>query len=136
MKNCLIFCLLIYVLSSGYAFGQYKDSIAVNPKPNLFSQQERDSIQLWFYDRAIVMGLQGDLRDEFYNIIINHTQRMRNLSSKEKGYTPEEVRNKFEELLKKQNTEIKAILDDKQYAYYLETYDKLLKSIYKRADWN
>ncbi len=132
----MIFCLLICVSFGSSIFAQLKDTSAINPKPALFSSSERDSLQLWFYDRATVMGLKDEKRDEFYNIVLYHTFKMKSLEKKEKGYSSIEIRAKFEELLKKQNNEIKTILDEKQYAYYLDTYNKLLKSVYQKKGWN
>ena len=101
----------------------------------IFNNRERDSLQLWFYDRATVMGLKDEKRDEFYNIVLYYSYKMRGLEKKEKGNSPEQVREKFEQLLTKQNEEVRAILDDKQYTYYLDTYDKLLKSVAQRKGW-
>ncbi len=132
-KPTLYFQILFFFLFFSYsAFAQTQKTT----QTELFSNVERDSLQMWFYDRATVMGLKDDKREEFYNIVLYHTYKMRALEKKEKGYTPEEIRSKFEALITKQNTEVKAILDEKQYRYYLETYDKLLEDVYKRKDWN
>ncbi len=135
MKICLTFCLVISVLSSSGVFAQKDNNANVNPESSLFTSNERDSLQVWFYDRATVMGLRDDVRDEFYNIILYHTYKMRNLEKKDKGYTSEEIRTKFDDLLQKQHKEIKAILDDKEYTYYLNTYEKLLKGVFERKGW-
>ncbi|MFS4491655.1 hypothetical protein [Maribacter sp. 2308TA10-17] len=102
---------------------------------NLFISKEKDSMQIWFYNRATAMGLKGEDREEYYNIILYHTFKMTRLEKKDKGYTPEEVRSKFDALVQKQHAEIKAILDEKQYAVYLDTYDKILKGVYERKGW-
>ncbi|TAI47330.1 hypothetical protein [Flagellimonas allohymeniacidonis] len=107
-----------------------------NDKTNdVFNGSERDSLQLWFYDRSTVMGLNEDKRNEFYNTVLYHTYKMKALEKKEKGYTSDQIRQKFNELLLKQHKEVKTILDEKQYAYYLDTYDKLLRDIYDRKGW-
>lgn len=102
---------------------------------SLFESTEKDSMQIWFYNRATAMGLKDEKREEYYNIILYHTFKMTRLENKEKGYTQQEVRAKFEALVKKQHSEIKAILDKKQYAYYLDIYNKILKSVYERKGW-
>ncbi|WP_350286135.1 hypothetical protein [uncultured Croceitalea sp.] len=122
--------LTLFTLSS-----LHSQETAQKNETDLFTTTERDSLQLWFYDRATVMGLKDNQRDEFYNIVLYHTFKMKALEKKEKGYSPEEIRTKFEALLKKQNTEVRAMLTEKQYAYYLETYDKMLKDVYKRKNW-
>nr|WP_299170802.1 hypothetical protein [uncultured Allomuricauda sp.] len=135
MKICLTFCLIISVLSSSSVFAQKDNNANVNPKSTLFTPKERDSMQVWFYNRATAMGLSNEIRDEYYNIILYHSYKMKGLEKKDKGYTPEEIRTKFDGLLQKQHKEIKAILDDKQYTYYLNTYEKLLKGVFERKGW-
>lgn len=131
---CLIFVYAFFSL--GASISIYAQTTEENKKPvQIFKSTERDSLQLWFYDRATIMGLKDEKREEFYNIILYHTYKMTRLENKDKGYTPEEIRSKFEALIQKQHAEIKAILDDKQYPYYLDTYDKLLKGVYKRKGW-
>ena len=122
--------LLLALFVSSFALAQTKDAT-----PDIFNSTERDSLQLWFYDRATVMGLKDEKRDEFYNIVLYHSYKMRALEKKDKGYTPEEVRKKFEKLLAKQHKEVGALLNEKQYTYYLDTYDKILKDIYDRKGW-
>lgn len=135
MKS-LYHILVIIFLSGGLSNSGYSQTSQDNQKPvTIFKSTERDSMQIWFYNRATVMGLKGEERDEFYNIILYHTFKMTHLEKKDKGYTPQQVRSKFEELLQKQHTEIKAILDEKQYSYYIDTYDRLLKGVYERKDW-
>ena len=122
--------LLFVLFVSSFVFAQTQDA-----KQDIFSSAERDSLQLWFYDRATVMGLKDEKRDEFYNIVLYHSYKMRALEKKDKGYTPEDIRKKFEELLAKQHKEVGALLNEKQYTYYLDTYDKILKDIYDRKGW-
>ncbi|WP_282117127.1 hypothetical protein [Cellulophaga baltica] len=135
IKNFLsIFTFVIFVVtlpSSLYSQEKQEKSKRVD----IFKSTERDSMQLWFYDRATIMGVTGEKRKEFYNIILYHTFKMTALEKKEKGFTPEEIRVKFEELLRKQHSEVKPILDDTQYGYYLDTYKKLLKGVYERKGW-
>ena len=106
-----------------------------NKESTIFTSQERDSLQLCFYDRATVMGVEGEKRDEFYNIVLYHTFKIKNLGKKEKGLTDDEIKVKFEALLKKQNQEVRQLLSDKQYNYYLETFGKILDSVYSRKGW-
>ncbi|MCW5515685.1 hypothetical protein [Muriicola sp. Z0-33] len=132
LYHILIFIFFLGGLSNSI----YSQTSQDNKKPvDIFKSTERDSLQIWFYNRATVMGLKGEERDEFYNIILYHTFKMTSLEKKDKGYTPIQVRSKFEELLQKQHSEIKAILDEKQYSYYLDTYNKLLKGVYERKAW-
>ncbi|TMM57076.1 hypothetical protein FEE95_11335 [Maribacter algarum] len=123
----------VSLASSEFAYAQTPEE--QKESENLFISKEKDSMQIWFYNRATAMGLKGEDREEYYNIILYHTFKMTRLEKKDKGYTPEEVRSKFDALVQKQHAEIKAILDEKQYAVYLDTYDKILKGVYERKGW-
>jgi hypothetical protein len=108
------------------------ESKQANP---VFTAEERDSLQLWFYDRATAMGLQGEKRDSFYNIILYNSSRIRKLVKREEDMNQDELVSKFEALMDEQNNEIRPLLNEKQYEYYLETYSKMLDSVYRRRGW-
>lgn len=129
LKSLII--LSLYIVSTTLQ-GQSSKSHSAN---DVYKSAERDSLQLWFYDRATVMGVEGKKRDEFYNIILYHTFKMTRLENRDKGFTSQEIRVRFEKLLQKQHSEVKEILDSKQYNYYLDTYDRLLKGVYERKGW-
>ena len=137
MKNPFIYALVLFTFSNAVVFSQEDESSASSAKTKnyIFTDQERDSLQLWFYDRATVMGLNEAKRDEFYGIVLNYLGKARTLQNKKQGYSHEKEQENFEQLLKMQHEEVKAILDEKQYAYYLETYNKILRRYYKRKGW-
>ncbi|MGB5820777.1 MAG: hypothetical protein WBG90_14925 [Saonia sp.] len=101
----------------------------------LFTAKERDSMQIWFYNRVTDMGLSDNIREEYYHIILYHSYKMARLDDTDKGYAPEEVRAKFDALLLKQHKEVRAILSEEQYTIYLKTYDHLLKGVFDRKGW-
>lgn len=137
LKHPFIVAIIFFLLLPAAVSAQEDDSSSssMNANKYIFTDQERDSLQLWFYDRATVMGLEDEKRDEFYNIVLNYAGKARALRKKELEYSSGQEQEKFEQLLKKQHEEVRAILDDKQYTYYLDTYNKLLKSVYKRNGW-
>ncbi len=119
----------------GIAQEEASSEATVKAKNYVFTDQERDSLQLWFYDRATVMGLKDEKRDEFYSIVLDYLGKARALLNKETGDAPKVVQEKFEQLLTEQHEQVKAILDEEQYNYYLDTYSKLVKSFYERKGW-
>ncbi|WP_411029705.1 hypothetical protein [Spongiimicrobium sp. 3-5] len=102
----------------------------------LFTDKERDSMQIWFYNRATAMGLSDDIREEYYNIILYHSFKMARLDDKDRDFTPTEIRTRFDTLLAKQHSEVKAILNEEQFGLYLKKYDLLLKSVFERNGWD
>ena len=101
----------------------------------LFTREERDSLQFWFYDRATVMGLKDEKRDAFYNLVLYHSYRLKKLRKWESDLSQDELIRRFETIIQEQNEQIHLLLDEKQYKYYLDTYDKILDSVYSRKGW-
>ena len=129
----LIVCFAFLSFNNGFA--QENKTEKERIYQDIFTGEERDSLQVWFYDRATVMGLQGDKRDEFYNIVVYHTFKMKNLNKPERGLSNEEIKTKVQELLQKQHREIKPLLDEKQYTYYLQTMTKIMDEVFVRRGW-
>lgn len=124
---------LIFILPTQ---AQSDDQIkSADQRSYIFTAKERDSLQIWFYNRATTMGLSDNLRDEFYNIILFYSNKMSRLDDKDKDYSEEQRRKKFEELLARQHDDIKAILTEDQYQMYLKTYEKILDEVYERNQW-
>ena len=59
---------------------------------------------------------------------------MGRLVDKDKDYSKEEILQKIDKLIIRQNKAVKKILSKKEYEMHLETYHKLLLSIKNRID--
>ncbi len=136
MKNIQYLLLILCILTSLTTFSQKKSEKSKMGTSDVFTSKERDSMQVWFYNRATAMGLNDESREEYYNIILYYTYKMRRLGMKEEALSEEEIRLGFNSLLKKQHSEIKAILTDDQYNQYLKKYDIIVKGVYKRNGWD
>ncbi|MCK5637817.1 MAG: hypothetical protein KAH67_03845 [Flavobacteriaceae bacterium] len=101
-------------------------------KVQIFTVNERDNLLNWFGDRAKLMNLTETKEDEYTNILIFYFVKMGRLDDKDKGNSKEEIIQKLDVLIKKQNAEIKDILTVDQYKMHLENYGEFMQSIKNR----
>ncbi len=76
-------------------------------KVQIFTVNERDNLLNWFSDRAKLMNLTEAKEDEYINILIFYFVKMGRLDDKDKGNSKEEIIQKLDVLIKKQDAEIK-----------------------------
>lgn len=98
-------------------------------KVYIFNSKERDNLHMWFYERVNEMKLAEPKREEYYSVILYYFTKIGRLDDKDKGYTKEEQDVKMDELVKRQNEEIKLILPKDKYKMHLDTYGELLRSV-------
>lgn len=78
------------------------------------------------------MNLDEETEEEYTNLLINYIAKMGRLVDKDKDYSKEEILQKLDKLIAKQNKSVKKILSEEQYKMHLNTYDKLLLSVKNR----
>ena len=101
-------------------------------KVQIFTVNERDNLLNWFTDRSKLMGLSEDKEDEYSGILIFYFVKMGRLDDKDQGNSKEEILQKMDILLKKQDVEIKALLPEDEYDIHQNNYDEFIKIIKKR----
>ncbi len=101
-------------------------------KVQIFTVKERDNLQIWFNEKVKLMNLSEAKEEEYNNILIFYLVKMGRLDDKDMGNSKEEILQKLDELLLKQEGEIKAILSKEEYEIHLKNYSKMLKSIRNR----
>ena len=109
-----------------------KEQERENNEVEIFTSNERDNLQMWFYNEVNKMNLTEDNREEYYSIVLYYNIKMKRLDDKDSGNTNEEIVQKQDELLKKQNAEIKKILTKEQYELHIKNYDELMRSVRNR----
>jgi hypothetical protein len=102
-------------------------------KVQIFTVKERDNLQIWFNEKVKLMNLSEAKEEEYNNILIFYLVKMGRLDDKDQGNSKEEILQKLDELLIKQDEEIKAILTNEEYEIHLNNYSKMLKSIRNRV---
>jgi len=98
-------------------------------KVQIFTVNERDNLLNWFAERAKLMDLSEEKQDEYTGVLIFYFVKMSRLDDKDQGNSKEEILQKLDGLVKKQDTEIKKILTEEQFKIHQKNYGKLLKSI-------
>ncbi len=101
-------------------------------KVQIFTVNERDNLLNWFTERAKSMNLSETKEDKYTGVLIFYFVKMSRLDDKDLGNSKEEIAQKMDILLKKQDVEIKAILSEDEYKIHQKNYNKFIKSIKKR----
>ena len=98
-------------------------------KVQIFTVQERDNLHTWFNEGINKMDLNKADKEEYYSIILYYFVKMGRLDDKDHGNSKKEIEKKLDELLKKQDVEIREILSEENYEIHIENYGNLIKSI-------
>jgi len=95
-------------------------------KVEIFTLEERDNIQMWVQEEVEKMGLSEEEISEYNNILLYYLGKIRRFDDKDKGNSKEEILQKLDKLIIKQNADVKEILSEEQYKMHLEFYDKMV----------
>jgi len=130
LQLTILFC--IFMISVSAQTLTPKEKEYEENKVQIFTVNERDNLINWFIERSKLMKLTEDKEDEYTTVLLFYYVKMGRLDDKDKGNTKEEIIQKMDILLKKQDKEIKEILTQQQYEIHLENYGKFIKSIKNR----
>lgn len=121
--------LAIICFASGLSMqGQSKEQKQADYEQNkveLFSVQERDNTQMWVQEQIEAMELSEQLSNDYSVILIYYLSKIRRLDDKDNFRSKEELLRKMDEIVLKQNNEVKDILNEEQYEKHLEFYNKM-----------
>ena len=95
-------------------------------KVEIFTLEERDNIQMWVQEEVVKMGLSEEEMGEYNNILLYYLGKLRRFDDKDMGNSKEEIIQKLDELIIKQNEDVKEVLSEEQYEMHLEFYDKMV----------
>ena len=101
-------------------------------KVQIFTMNERDNLLNWFTERAKTMHLSEAKEDEYTGILIFYFVKMSRLDDKDQGNSKEEILQKMDNLLVKQDAEVKKLLTKDQYKIHQENFGVLITNIKKR----
>lgn len=103
-------------------------------KVQIFTQEEKDNLQLWYHEGLQKMGLSEETEARYQSILTYYAVKMARLDDRDQEWTPEQFKGKLKEYLTKQESEIREILTPEQYTMHEEIYGEFLRSVYRR--WN
>ena len=125
-----MFTLIFLLAFVGSAFGQQGPDEDVRVR--LFTQEERDNLQVWYHEGLQKMGLSEETEARYQSILTYYAVKMARLDDKDQEWTPDQFQAKVKEYLTKQESEIRAILTPEQYEMHEEIYGEFLRSVYRR----
>lgn len=102
----------------------------------VYTVEERANMSMWFNERVNEMNLSNDVRDEYDAIVFSSIYDMSRLNDKDKHYTNEEMRLKFDKIVDQMNMEVKELLTTEQYINHLENFAEIERSIYGKFSWD
>lgn len=105
-------------------------------KVEIYSAEERDNLQRYYHEEVSKMNLSEKEESNYYETLVSYTYDMARLNDKDKGLNSEEIKTKLDGLVTKMNSEMKSMLSTEQYIIHLETFNKVLTSIYHKQNWD
>jgi len=105
-------------------------------KVEIYSAEERDNLQRYYHEEVKKMNLSEKEESNYYETLVSYTYDMARLNDKDKGLNSEEIKTKLDGLVTKMNSEMKSMLSTEQYIIHLETFNKVLTSIYHKQNWD
>lgn len=139
MKNpkAILIIFLVLVLSIKVTAQETQmDKEKKERKVKIFTNEESDNFQLWFYNETKKMNLSEAAEEEYYRIILHYSFDLNRLNDKDKDYTSDEMRKEFEKILVKMNSEVKEVLTEENYKVHINNWDIVLKPVYERMGWD
>lgn len=135
MKRLSLILLLMIFYAPVIAQETPEEEQMVDKKENrvpLFTQEERDNLQLWYYNRFQEMKLTEEQEARYQSTITYYTVKMVRLEDKDLELTAKEKKARFKSYLSKQDWEVRNILTPEQYSIHEEIYGEFLRSISRR----
>ena len=101
-------------------------------KVQIFTVKERDNLQYWIQDEFAKMNLTEEKEELYVNTLLTYLAKMKRLVDKDLAYSKDEILENLDDLIERQNREVKKILSKSEYKMHLKTYDRLLLSVKNR----
>ena len=105
-------------------------------KVMIFTPEERANLQLWFYEQTQKMGLSEETNAEYERIFYDHIYEMSRLNDKDNTLNNNQIRGGFDDIVKKMNVLMKELLTEEQYVQHLENFGEIVRSAYRKMNWN
>ena len=130
----LLRCLCVVITLFTFSNLQSQDLSKEERKVQIFTDEEKDNLQIWFHKEVNKMKFSEEQTDDYYSVIFYYVSKISRLDDKDKTFTQEEFKQELNKLLAQQNIELNEMLTAERFKLHLEIYDEFLRSAYKR--WN
>ena len=125
----LVFTLFAFALTFQIAA---QESTEKDVKVQIFTQEEKDNLQLWYHEGLEKMGLSEETEARYQSILTYYAVKMTRLDDKDQEWTREQFKAKLKEYLTKQESEVRELLTPEQLVVHEEIYGEFLRSVYRR----
>lgn len=104
-------------------------------KVDLFASNDIELQTLWYEDRMDKMKLAGKLREDYKKIVMYHAYKMERLGNPDAQLSDEQIRREFPKQIRKLHADVESILTPKQFEIHKNSWNAILKGVYKRKNW-
>ncbi len=132
----LLFCLCAATIQAQQIKSAKQMEREATKIDTVFTVEERANLNLWFYEHTKKMKLSDTLEDKYYDIMYSSFFDMGRLNDKDKDYSQDEMQSKLDDIVKRTNRQVKDILSLDQYVVHLENFGTIVRSIYRKLDWD
>jgi len=101
----------------------------------LFTDKDRDFLQLWYYEQMLEMDLNEEGRYDYLAVLEFYTYKMGRLTHPKYGYTDSEQKQKFDEIVDKLTLEMKGFLSQKNFEVHQKNFGRIVELIYEKKGW-
>jgi len=101
----------------------------------VFSSKDKDFLQQWHYEQVLTMDLSEGDRDAYFSHLNYYTYKMSRLGSPKYQYNSTERKERFDELVKELNLDMKNTLSSNNYSIHLKVFSEIEYIVYKKRNW-
>lgn len=138
MRSLKVLLILSFLLLTSNIFSQELSQKEEDKKEvkKLYSDEENDFLEKWFYDNIKEMKFTENEQAEYYKILLNHTSNMERLENSTNDFTNKELKQKLVDIVDEMNLQMKDFLTANQYEIHEKSFDKILWNVFIRNGWN
>ncbi len=101
----------------------------------LFSDEEKNSVQVYFYNNAKKMKFDEDTEDLYYSILHTYTYKISRLDDKDNEMTVEERKDELSKITTTMNKRLSEVLSKENFEIYKSNFDYIVRMLYQKNDW-
>ncbi len=98
-------------------------------KVSVFTSNDKELQKLWYEDRMDEMKIRGKLREDYLKIVEYHALKMEQLRKSKNKISADQMKSKLQERVVFMETDVKEILDQKQFEIHQKTWKAIIKAV-------
>ena len=127
--------LVVFLLFSSAPVVMAQDLVAKEEIKPIFTDKDKDFLQLWYYEQVLKMDLDEEARYDYLGLLTYYTYKMRRLSHPKYNYTDEEQKMKFREIVQRLDTEMQDYLSEGNYKIHKESFGRIIAKVNEKKGW-